>query len=141
MSEFRPSRMAIDAARSGRPVTHPGHLVAALHKGDPNFDTPGHIKAALTEAITQGVTHYAQPQGDPELREALANDLAARAGLPELTDQVVVMGGATPGVASAILACVHPGDRVVITQATYSLYADVVWTADTDPVLVEPTDD
>jgi aspartate aminotransferase len=141
MPEFRASRMAVDAARSGRPVAHPSHLVAGLHKGDPNFDTPDHIKAALTEAIARGVTHYAQPQGDPELREALARDLAARAGSPVLTDQILITGGATPGVTSAILACVNPGDRVVIPEPSYSLYADVVWMAGAEPVFVEPADD
>jgi aspartate/methionine/tyrosine aminotransferase len=139
MSEFRASRMATDLARySRRPVSHPSQgLVAALHKGDPNFDTPHHIKTALTEAIDRGVTHYAaQTQGDPELREALASDLAARVGVPVVTDQVLVTGGANPGVTSSILACVDPGDRVVIPEPTYSLYADVVHMAGAEPVFV-----
>src|SRR5499427_8517737 len=75
--EFTPSRMVQElAARSRRPVTRPGPELISLAAGDPDFATPEHISQALADAVAGGATHYAQPQGDPELRTALADQVA-----------------------------------------------------------------
>ncbi|MEO3884677.1 pyridoxal phosphate-dependent aminotransferase [Nonomuraea sp. B5E05] len=107
-----------------RPSSRPGPTVSPLHVGDPDFATPEFITDALCAAVRSGLTHYAQPQGDPLLREALAADLSSRARRPYSDRQVIVTAGGSPAINSAILAVVDPGDRVLIPNPTYSLYAD-----------------
>lgn len=124
---FNPSRMVRDLARhSQRPTTRPGPQVISLAVGDPDFPTPEHISQALTDALAAGATHYAPQQGDPELRAALADQVGDLAGRRYEPAQVLVTHGSTAALASTILATVDPGQRVVIPEPTYSLYADLV---------------
>jgi aspartate/methionine/tyrosine aminotransferase len=128
--EFTPSRMVQElAARSRRPVTRPGPELISLAAGDPDFATPEHISQALADAVAGGATHYAQPQGDPELRTALADQVADVANRAYGTDQLLITHGGSAGLAATILASVDPGTRVVVPEPTYSLYADLVWMA------------
>ena len=134
---LRPGRIARELARhSRRPTAVPGGDVALLDSGDPDFATPAHIRRALAEAVEGGLTHYGEPFGDPELREELAAHLAVLAGRSVSASEVLVTHGASGGLGAAILACVEPGDRVVIPDPTYSLYADQVRVAGGEPVFV-----
>src|SRR5262245_37960833 len=74
---FTPSLMVQELARhSQRPTSRPGPNVISLATGDPDFPTPEHISQALTDALAAGATHYAPPQGDAELRSALADQVS-----------------------------------------------------------------
>ncbi len=130
MTTFTPSRMVRDLRRrSLRPVTSPGPELISLAQGDPDFPTPEHISQALTDALAAGATHYAQNQGDPELRAALADQLTEVTVRPYGGDQVVITHGASGGLAATFLALVDPGTRVIVPEPTYSLYADLTWMA------------
>jgi aspartate aminotransferase len=129
------------AAQSQRPARRPGPDVISLATGDPDFATPEHIEQALVEAIQGGYTHYVENQGDPDLRQVIAHQISARSGHVYATDQVVVTHGASGGLAAAILATINPGDRVVLPEPTYSLYADLVQLAGGSPVYVSQTPD
>lgn len=107
-----------------------------LDSGDPDFDTPEHVARAMGEALARGLTHYGPPQGDPALREVLAEDASARSGATYTARDVVVTHGANAALASAFLATVGRGDRVIIPEPTYSLYVDLVRFAGGVPVLV-----
>jgi aspartate/methionine/tyrosine aminotransferase len=126
------SRLA--ASRRAVPTLAPGTI--RLDNGDPDFNTPEPIRAAHAAALAAGQVHYAHPQGEPRLREELAARVAARAGRLYDRDQVLVTHGATGGLTSAILAIVNQGDRVLLPEPTYSLYADLIAMAGGEPVYV-----
>ncbi|HSR22287.1 MAG TPA: pyridoxal phosphate-dependent aminotransferase [Candidatus Eisenbacteria bacterium] len=134
---FVPSRMVQELRRrSLRPATRPGPELISLAAGDPDFATPEHISQALTDALAAGATHYAQPQGDPELRSALAEQMSEVAGRPFGGAQVAITHGASGGLAATIFSLVEPGTRVILPEPTYSLYADLAWMAGGEVVFV-----
>ena len=138
-SSSRTSAVSADIRRhSQRPATRPGPGISPLHIGDPDFQTPQFIVDALDDALAQGYTHYAPPQGDPDLRAALAVDLSVRSGTTIEATQIVVTGGGSPAISSAILAAVNVGDRVLIPNPTYSLYADSARMAGGVPEFLPP---
>lgn len=138
---FEPS-LAVQrvAAISRRPAVRPGPDVISLSSGDPDFETPAHIRQALIDAINAGYTHYSDNQGDPELRAALAAQLSA-AGQAWAPGEVVITHGGSGAVAAAVIATINPGDRVLLPEPTYSLYADLVRFVDAEPVFVPQTAD
>jgi aspartate aminotransferase len=125
--EFEPSAAVkrITAA-SLRPSFAPVPGLISLAMGEPDFDTPPAIVAAAVDALHAGYTRYTEPPGDAELRDALAAAVSRTAGTPYGRDQVLVTHGSSAALAAAILAIVNPGDRVVIPEPSYSLYADLV---------------
>lgn len=141
-STFTPSKAVQRiAAFSQRPVTRPGPGVVALTSGDPDFDTPEHIRRALIEAIESGYTHYPDPQGDPELRAALAEQVSRVAGERFGPEQVLITNGGSGALTAGILATLNPGDRLLLPEPTYSLYADLALLVGAEPVYVKQTED
>jgi aspartate aminotransferase len=108
----------------------------SLAMGEPDFDTPPEIVEAAVAALRGGHTRYTDPFGEPELRDALATVVSRVAGAPFSRDQLLITHGSSAGVAAAIRAIVNPGDRVVIPEPSYSLYADVVQLVGGIPVFV-----
>lgn len=123
-------------AQSQRPANRPGPDVISLASGDPDFPTPDYICQALTHAINSGYTHYGDNRGDPELREAIADRVTQRAGHQYSPQQILVTHGGSGALAASILATVNPGDRVLLPEPTFSLYADLVQLAGGVPVFV-----
>ncbi|WP_116950633.1 pyridoxal phosphate-dependent aminotransferase [Jiangella endophytica] len=123
---WRPAGRADDLrAASLRPALAPPPPGAvSLAMGDPDFATPAAIVDAAAQALRDGHTHYADQQGHPSLRAAIAERLPGARSWT--ASDVLVTHGATAGLASLILATVNPGDRVVIPEPAYSLYADLV---------------
>ncbi|KIH99576.1 aspartate aminotransferase [Streptomonospora alba] len=112
---------------SRRPALAPAPQGAvSLAMGEPDLPTPPPVLEAAAAALRRGETHYADQRGLPELRAALASRLPAHPGRRWSADDVVVTHGATGALAAAVLAIVGPGDRVVIPEPAYSLYADLV---------------
>ncbi|MGW3769486.1 pyridoxal phosphate-dependent aminotransferase [Actinomadura verrucosospora] len=142
MTAFTPSDRVREVLRhSLRPSTRPPADVISLASGEPDFATPEHIRAAHAAAVEAGATHYAAWNGAPDLREALARQAGGPGRPGRAADQVLVTHGGSGALAATILACVDPGDRVVIPVPTYSLYADLVRMAGGEPVLVPQRDD
>ena len=143
MIAFTPSP-AVDrvAQTSKRPSMGPAPAGAvSLAMGEPDFDTPAPIVRAAERALQAGETHYTDQNGLTQLRGALAQKLTA-AGVGSFdAGQILVTHGATAGLAAVILAAVGPGDRVVIPEPCYSLYADLVQLAGGEPILVGPAPD
>jgi aspartate aminotransferase len=102
-----------------------GDLVS-LAMGEPDFDTPAPIRAAAEAALAAGLTHYAPLLGDPELRTAIDEFVLAPTRAAGVHDEVLITAGGTGGLATAILGLISPGDKVVIPDPTYSLYADLI---------------
>lgn len=100
--------------------------VVSLAMGEPFAGTPDVVVETAIDALRRGRTRYAPQSGDPELRESVAQMLERRRGARVRADEVVLTHGASAGLAAVIMAVVDPGDRVVIPEPTYSLYADHV---------------
>ncbi|MFG3026511.1 pyridoxal phosphate-dependent aminotransferase [Streptomyces sp. NPDC048254] len=118
------ARIAAASRRTQQPQSR-GDLVS-LAMGEPDFDTPQQVTEAADASLRAGRTHYSPLLGEPALREALAEKLTGVAGTPVSAADVLITQGGTAGLAASILAIVDPGDKVVIPDPTYSLYADLV---------------
>ncbi|NVM99856.1 pyridoxal phosphate-dependent aminotransferase [Arthrobacter sp. SDTb3-6] len=127
------------AASSRRPAslgtTAPGAISLAM--GEPDAGTPSAIVDAAIQSLTAGRTRYSPMTGVPELREAIARKISTEHARPTAPCEVVLTHGGSAGLAASMLALIRPGDRVLIPEPTYSLYADqaalvgaeVVWMA------------
>src|SRR6201985_3759223 len=114
--------------------------VCGFGAGEPDFDTPEHIKKAAIEALEAGFTKYTPSAGIPELRQAIAEKLAADNDLNYRATQVIVSNGAKHACYNAILATCQPGDEVVIPSPYWVSYPDMVKLAGADPVIVPTTE-
>ena len=125
---FQASEAVLRVERTSLRVQQPtsGSEMISLAMGEPDFDTPPRIIQAAVTALQEGYTHYAPLLGDKSLCHAIADDVSAKSGMQVRNDEVLVTHGGTAGLAAAILSIVNPGDRVVIPDPTYSLYADLV---------------
>ncbi|MFI6637115.1 pyridoxal phosphate-dependent aminotransferase [Nonomuraea fuscirosea] len=128
MTAARPACRIEELRRfSRRPALTPAPPGAvSLAMGEPDCPTPAPVIEAAVAALRAGDTHYADQKGLPELRTRLASLLPAHPGRTWSADDVVVTHGATGALAAVVLAMVGPGDRVVIPEPAYSLYADLV---------------
>src|ERR1700755_825246 len=110
--------------------------VCGFGAGEPDFDTPEHIKRAAIEALEAGFTKYTPSAGIPELRQAIAEKLAADNGLSYRSAQIIVSNGAKHSCYNAILATCQPGDEVIIPAPYWVSYPDMVRLVGADPVIV-----
>ena len=110
--------------------------VCGFGAGEPDFDTPEHIKTAANAALQAGFTKYTPSAGIPELRQAIAEKLAADNGLTYRAGQVIVSNGAKHSCYNAILATCQPGDEVIIPAPYWVSYPDMVRLVGAEPVIV-----
>ena len=110
--------------------------VCGFGAGEPDFDTPEHIKRAAIDALEAGFTKYTPNAGIPELRQAIADKLAADNGLNYRAGQIVVSNGAKHACYNAILATCQPGDEVIIPAPYWVSYPDMVRLVGAEPVIV-----
>ena len=109
---------------------------SASRAGEPDFDTPAHIRAAAKAAIDRGETRYTAPEGIPELRRAIAAKFARENRLDYAPDQVIVSTGGKQVLFNALLATVNPGDEVIVPAPYWVSYPDMVALAGGTPVVV-----
>lgn len=111
--------------------------VCGFAAGEPDFDTPDHIKAAAIEALQSGFTKYTPSSGLPELRQAIAEKLLADNQLSYKSSQIIVSNGAKHSCYNALLATVQPGDEVIIPSPYWLSYPEMVRLAGAEPVFVQ----
>lgn len=104
--------------------------------GEPDFDTPIHIKEAGKKALDLGYTHYSPNAGYPELREAIAEKLRTENNIDVSAENVMVTIGASAGLLLSTLVVVEPGDEVLIPDPGFVIYEAVVHMAGGKPVRV-----
>jgi len=117
---------AFEVLAKARALEAKGRSIVHLEIGEPDFDTPAPIRAAAVRALDEGFTHYGPSAGLPEVREAIAAFIARDRGLPVTPDQVVVTPGGKPVLTFAIMACVNPGDEVIVPDPGFPIYESVV---------------
>jgi len=110
--------------------------VCGFGAGEPDFDTPEHIKQAAIEALQAGFTKYTPSSGIPELRQAISEKLAADNELSYRASQIVVSNGAKHACYNAILATCQPGDEVIIPAPYWVSYPEMVRLAGAEPVIL-----
>jgi aspartate aminotransferase len=110
--------------------------VCGFGAGEPDFDTPDHIKAAAIAALEAGFTKYTPSGGLPELRQAIAEKLEADNQLKYRPSQIIVSSGAKHSCYNAILATCQAGDEVLIPSPYWVSYPDMVRLAGAEPVIV-----
>ena len=114
-----------------------GKDVIGLGAGEPDFDTPEHIKQAAIEALVAGKTKYTPVSGTPELKDAVIAKFKRDNNLHFTRNQIVVGCGAKQVIFNAILATVNAGDEVIIPTPYWVSYPDMVYVAEGTPVIVE----
>lgn len=105
--------------------------------GEPDFNTPDHIKAAAKKAVDDNYTRYSPVPGYPELKKAIVNKLKNENNLEYTTDQIIVSNGAKQSVCNTIMALISNGDEVIIPAPYWVSYPQMVLMADGTPVFVE----
>ena len=123
-------------AKLGRELRARGLDVIDLSLGEPDFDTPEHIKNAAKKAIDDNWSHYPPVAGYPDLREAICTKFKRDNGLQYKPENIIVSAGAKQSLANAVLAVVNEGDEVVIPAPFWVTYSEIVKLADGVPVIV-----
>jgi aspartate aminotransferase len=114
---------AFEAAARARALEATGRSVIHLEIGEPDFDTPQHIKdAAARGLLEQGMTHYTAAEGTAPLRRAIADDVKRWKGIEAAPEQVIVTPGAKPIMFYAILALINEGDEVIYPNPGFPIY-------------------
>lgn len=116
----------IRMAQLGREVAAQGHDVISLSLGEPDFDTPDHIKEAANQALKDGYTKYTPVPGLLEFRKAIVQKLERDNGLKYSVDNIMVSCGAKQCISNTIQALVNPGDEVIIFTPYWVSYFDIV---------------
>ena len=111
--------------------------VCSFGAGEPDHDTPEHIKAAAMASLDGGFTKYTPSSGIPELRQAISDKFKADNGLDYKPSQIIVSNGAKHSCYNAILATCQPGDEVIIPAPFWLSYPEMVRLAGAEPVIVQ----
>lgn len=117
-----------------------GHDVVGFGVGEPDFDTPQHIKDAAAKALAAGFTKYTPAAGIPELRQAIADKHKRENGLTYKPSQIIVSCGGKHSCYNVFMATCEAGDEVVIPAPYWLSYPEMVKLAGATPVIVETTD-
>lgn len=144
MSEFEPatrvsrikSSASVAAAARVRELKAEGRRILDLTVGEPDFDTPDHIKAAAVEAISRGETKYTSVTGTPALQQAILQTLELRTGLHYTPAEITIGGGAKQVIFTAFMASLDAGDEVVVPAPYWVSYPDMVLANEGTPVVV-----
>lgn len=129
-----PSTMAAQKVRELRAA---GRDIVGLTIGEPDFDTPAHVKRAVMAALERNETKYPPIFGIPQLREAVRRKFIRDNGLDFPTDQIMVGTGSKQILYNTLQATLNPGDEVIIPAPYWISYLDMTLVADGRPVVVE----
>ncbi|MBS7247844.1 MAG: pyridoxal phosphate-dependent aminotransferase [Candidatus Jordarchaeales archaeon] len=120
-----PSSGTIGMLELARRMEKEGKTVIHLEVGEPDFDTPSHIKDAAVKALEEGLVKYTESKGIPELRSAIASWIREKSGCEVDVEEVIVTPGAKHAIFCAILALLEPGDEVIIPSPVWPTYKDI----------------
>lgn len=126
----------IKMAQMARDLAAEGHEVISLSLGEPDFDTPDHIKEAAKKALDDGYTKYTPVPGLVELRKAIQTKFKRDNGLEFDLSQIVVSNGAKQSIANICMSLLDEGDKVAILAPYWVSYSEIVKVAGGVPVLV-----
>lgn len=127
---------AFEVLMKARALEAQGREIVHLEIGEPDFDTPSNIVEAAIKALREGQTHYTPSAGIPQLREAIAEEIATTRGIEINPDQVVVTPGGKPIMFFTILALCEQGDEVIYPNPGFPIYGSMINFTGATPVPV-----
>ncbi|HEY6043329.1 MAG TPA: pyridoxal phosphate-dependent aminotransferase, partial [Nitrosospira sp.] len=133
---IKPSPTLAVTARAAR-LKAEGKDIIGLGAGEPDFDTPQHIKEAAIAAINNGFTKYTAVGGTPSLKNAIIAKFKRENGFDYTARQILVSCGGKQSFFNLTLAVINPGDEVIIPAPYWVSYPDIVLIAEGKPVIVE----
>lgn len=135
VSKVTPS-LTLAIAAKAKAMKAEGIDVCSFSAGEPDFDTPAHIKAAAAQALESGKTKYGPAAGEPKLREAIAHKLKTENGLNYQSGNVIVTNGGKHSLFNLMVALIDPGDEVIIPAPYWLSYPEMITLAGGNPVIV-----
>src|SRR3989442_4657181 len=139
-ASLRPSlRLAIDA--KAKQMKAEGQDVVGFGAGEPDFDTPQHIKDPAAKALADGFRKYTPASGIPELRQAIADKFKRENGLTYKPSQIIVSCGGKHSCYNVIIATCEEGDEVIIPAPYWLSYPEMVKLASATPGIGQTTDE
>lgn len=136
LSRVKPSP-TIAMTNLARELAAEGRDIISLSAGEPDFDTPAHIREAAKAAIDAGQTRYTAVDGIPQLKQAICDKFARDNGLDYTPAQITVGTGGKQVLYNALMATLNPGDEVIIPAPYWVSYPDMVALAGGTPVVIE----
>lgn len=131
--------MTLAISAKAKAMKADGLNVCSFSAGEPDFDTPDHIKAAAKTALDQGKTRYGPAAGEPALRQAIANKLQTDNNLSYGPENIIVTNGGKHSLFGLMMALIQPGDEVIIPAPYWVSYPEMVELAGGKPVIVPTT--
>ncbi|MEV5833400.1 aspartate transaminase [Nocardia sp. NPDC052112] len=128
---------SVAAAQRVRELRAAGREILDLTVGEPDFDTPDHVKAAAIAAMAAGLTKYTAVNGIPELRRAIMARILDRTGITVGDSEITVGGGAKQVIFMALMATINNGDQVIVPSPYWVSYPDMVALHGGTPIVVE----
>jgi len=116
-----------------------GRDIISLGFGEPDFDTPDHIKEAAIDAIWKGKTKYPPVDGIPELKNAISKKFRNENQLDFAIDQIIVSNGAKQSLSNLLISLLNPGDEVILPAPYWVSYPDMIKLAEGLPVILNAT--
>ncbi|MBD2362674.1 pyridoxal phosphate-dependent aminotransferase [Anabaena minutissima FACHB-250] len=135
VSQVTPS-LTLAIAAKAKAMKAEGIDVCSFSAGEPDFDTPAHIKAAAVKALESGKTKYGAAAGEPKLREAIAHKLQSDNGLDYKAENVIVTNGGKHSLYNLMVALIDPGDEVIIPAPYWLSYPEMVTLVGGKPVII-----
>ena len=135
-ASIRPSPTLAVTAKAAE-LRAAGRDIIALSAGEPDFDTPGHIKDAAIKAIHDGKTKYTAAGGLPELKQAVIDKFQRENALTYKPEQVLVSCGAKHSIYNLMQALLNPGEEVIIPAPYWVSYPDMAKLAGAEPVVIK----
>lgn len=129
--------LAIDS--KAKAMRAAGVDICSFSAGEPDFNTPEHIKNAAQQALEEGKTRYGPAAGEPKLRELIAEKLNRDNNLPFKSENIIVTNGGKQSLFNLMMALINPGDEVIIPAPYWLSYPEMVYLAGGVPVIVPTT--
>lgn len=136
--KIQPSATLTIAARA-QALRAEGVDIICLNAGEPDFDTPLHIKAAAMDAIQEGRTKYTPVGGTPQIKKAIQEKLKRENQLEYNTNEIIACSGGKQAISNALLAILNKGDEVILQAPYWSSYPDMIKLAEGEPIIIETT--
>jgi aspartate aminotransferase len=127
----------IGTTNKARALKSAGRDVLVISGGEPDFDTPEHIKEAAIQAMRDGLTKYTPTDGTPTLKAAIVHKMARDNGIKVQANEIIVATGGKQVIFNALVATVGPGDEAVIPRPCWVSYPDIIEMTGGTPVFVD----
>ena len=136
LSKFKPS-LTVKISQIAREMSLSGEKVISLSSGEPDFDTPKHIKKSAIDAINNGFTKYTQVDGIPELKEAIIEKFKYENGINYNLNQITVGVGGKHVIYNLFMSTLNKNDEVIIPAPYWVSYPDMVILSEGKPIILE----